>query len=543
VIEEVAGVADRSRIDCDVCIVGAGAAGITVALELEATGARICLLDAGGLAYRRRAQALLDGEVVGDSYPPLKETRFAGLGGATRIWGGWCRPLDPIDFTERSWVPNSGWPFGHDSLRPHYQRAHAICGLGEVDYDPPAWAKRVGAEHLKLAGDDVVTTMFQVSPTRFGSRYRAALAATPNIRVLLGAVALRCRAAPTSDRLEQVEVGALDGRRFAVAARLFVLATGGIENARLLLLSGPTPETSIGNARGLVGRYFTEHPFMEPGSFLPRDPAISLRFYFPARTDDMPPDANVRAALSLGRPALEREGLLNAAVFFLPAYEAHPVFTDPAVKAMLELWEKVRGRGVPGGNGDHVRRALRAPHRLVHAAWRRIAVRPGRTSSWRLRAFFEAESLHHNRVRLAAGKDALDRPLPRVEWRLSERDLASMRRVLALHDQALAGAGHGRLALAFDDTAEAWRAAAFGGKHHMGTTRMHASPSAGVVDADCRVHGVRNLYVAGSSVFPTSGFANPTLTIVALAVRLAEHLKGRLRDQEPSREARPTTTG
>lgn len=524
-IEDARSISDGTRLECDVCIVGAGPAGIALALELAPTSARICVLEAGGLSYERASQALLDGEVIGDSYPSLRDARFAGLGGAGGLWAGWCRPLDAIDFAERPWVQGSGWPFPLEELLPAYHRAHELCHIGPFDYDPRSWSARTGERCLPLASDAVGVAMFHVSPVRFGQAYRQALATAPNVRVLLHAVASRCHAAPGEGMIERVAVGTLAGRRFDVTARCFVLAAGGVENARLLLLSGDSPADAIGNADGLVGRYFTEHPFIEPGSFVPRDPAASLRFYFPARAQGLPPGAAVRGAFTLTAAALERRRLLNGAMFFLPAYEAHPVFADPAVRSMLELWEKVRGRGVPGEIGPHLARIARSPWRVAHAALRRATVRPGRTARWRLRGFFECESLADNRVTLGPGRDDLGRPLPELRWRMSELDVASMRRSWLLLGEALAAAGHGRLELDWPDTPEAWRGAARGGKHHMGTTRMHVSPRRGVVDADGRVHGTSNLFVAGSSVFPTGGFANPTLTIVALAVRLAGHLR------------------
>ena len=338
-------------------------------------------------------------------------------------------------------------------------------------------------------------------------------------------MALRCHAAPASDRIERLAAATLDGRRFDVHAAQFVLATGGVENARLLLLSGEQPATAIGNERGLVGKYFTEHAFLEPGAFVPADPATDLSFYFPQRTADMPDGAVVRATFALAGATLRRERMLNAAMFFLPAYEADAVFTDPAVKAMLELWDKARGRGVPGGEGRLVARAARAPHRLVHALWRRLGVRAARTAGWRMRSFIECELVPGNAVRLGDSRDAFGRPLPRLDWRLSERDVRSVQRAFGLLGRALERSGQGRIELDFPDTPDCWRAACAGGKHHMGTTRMHDLPAQGVVDANCRVHGTANLYVAGSSVFPTGGYANPTLTIVALTIRLADHLR------------------
>ena len=522
--------------DFDICIVGAGAAGITIAIEMMASGARIALLEAGGLGYRRRTQALLDGDAIGQPYPPLAATRFAGLGGSTTVWAGWCRPLDEIDFEVRTWVRESGWPFERSVLVPFYRRAHELCGLAEFEYDPPVWESRGKGKMLALHAPDVTTSMFHVSPVDFGKFHRAHLKKATNLRVFLHAIVDRLHLRDSTESVERVDVRTLSGRRLTVRAKTFVLAAGGIENARVLMLSGECPERAIGNNHGLVGRYFSDHAFVQPGDFVAHNPSVSLRFYCPTPVRklvttgarEVPAFASVRAAFSLSRQALEREQLLNSAFYFRDAYEAHAVYSTPEVRALLDFWEPMRGRGAPGRAMSELGRALRAPHRVAHAVWRRLVV-SNRTSGRRpMRGFFECESLDSNRVRLTNRRDELDRPLPIVEWRLSELDIRSVRRAWGTLDAALRNAGVGRLELAFQDEPAHWLAASVGGKHHMGTTRMHQDVTRGVVDVDAKVHGTTNLYIAGSSIFPTPGFANPTLTIVALAVRLAKHLASQL---------------
>jgi choline dehydrogenase-like flavoprotein len=498
---------------------------MTVAMELAGSGCSVCMLESGGWGYDRRVQRLNEGRVSGNAYPPLRDTRLSAFGGSTKLWAGWCRPLDAIDFEPRDWVAGSGWPFGLDELLPHYRRAHEICRLGPLEYDPVFWQRPGGPRPLPVDHRVVRTTMFHVNPLPFGDAYRRDFEEASTVRVLLHASALRLYVQPTGERIESVSVGTLAGTTFGVTARYFVLAGGGIENARILMLSGDTEARSVGNAHGLVGRYFTEHAFIHPGFFIPADRRRSLAFYFPMALPGMPRGASACAGFSLSRRSLERGRLLNAAFVMRPVHEGHPVFDSPEVIAMLELWEKLRGRGVPGGDFAELRRALRAPRRLAAAGWRKLTVRGTSSPRWGLRAFFEGESLAFNRITLSQERDALGRPLPHIEWRLSDLDIRSVRRGFHLLDGALREAGVGHLELRFPDDAESWGAAAFGGKHHMGTTRMHVTPERGVVDADGKVHGVRNLFVAGSSVFPTGGFANPTLTIVALSARLGAYLR------------------
>jgi len=533
-IRDARNVESGAWLDFDVCIVGGGAAGITLALELGTAGARIGVLEAGGLRYERESQALLDGEVTGDAYPLLTDTRFSALGGSTKLWAGWCRPLDEADLEARPWVQNSGWPFGRAEMDPYYRRAHEICRLGDYEYDPAAWEARGGGRRLPLSDPDLTTSVFQVNVLDFGRTHAPALRASTNIQVILHAVALRLRSPASNGTVESVEVATLSGRRFEVRARIFVLAAGGIENPRLLLLSGESPERSLGNAHGLVGRYFSDHPFLTPGSFVAEGSPPSLAFYFPTPAHPRAPadGASVRGAISLAQDALARGRLLNGALFFRYAYEADPVYKTPEVRALLALWEAFRGRGAPGHRLRDLRTALRSPTRVAAAVWRRLVGLRGAPARWPVRTFFECESRESNRVVLSDRRDAFERPLPRIEWRLGELDLRSIRYGWTALDAALRRAGVGRLETPLGEDLEDWRSACEGGKHHMGTTRMHGDPSRGVVDARGRVHGTANLYVAGSSVFPTPGFANPTLTIVALAVRLARHLSERVNGRE-----------
>ena len=200
---------------------------------------------------------------------------------------------------------------------------------------------------------------------------------------------------------------------------------------------------------------------------------------------------------------------MNAALFFHPRYEAHRVFASEEVKALLQLWNKAKQRGVPGAAWPYVARAIRAPHRLAVALARKLVVRHGPARRWRMRAAFETGFRYDNRVTLSDERDRLGRRRVRIEWRIADADVEK----LSLDLQLPNGRG-----------VELLRALQ-AGKHHMGTTRMHRAPRHGVVDENSRVHGTSNLFATGSSVFPSGGYANPTLTIVALAVRLGDHLR------------------
>jgi choline dehydrogenase-like flavoprotein len=505
----------------DICIVGAGAAGITLALELEATGRRICLLEAGGSSYEGATQRLYEGQASGQPYPSLRDTRVGALGGSTTVWAGWCRPLEALDFERREWCGASGWPFGLDHLRPYYARAHAICGLADFDYDPERWSTVLGSERLLARDATFSNEIFHINVQNFGERYRDRLRRSKNIDLVLHAPMTRLLMDGTV--CTGVQVRTLGGHEFVVSADSVVLAAGGVENARLLLLSAAEPARAPGNRYGLVGRYFTDHAFVDPGWLVLRAPD-SLEFYRRRPVGSTRGASSVQGVLSLRRGVVERERFFNVALFFHPRYEAHRAFASEEVKALLVLWNKFKRRAVPGAVWPYARLAARAPHQLALALARKAAVGHGPGRRWRLRAACETAFRFENRVMLSQELDPLGRRKARIEWRLGEAEVENMRRVMRRFDQAVRQAGVGHFEGAFPDEPSAWLHAVEVGKHHMGTTRMDVAPEQGVVDENSRVHGTINLFVTGSSVFPSGGYANPTLTIVALAVRLGEHL-------------------
>lgn len=506
----------------DLCIVGAGAAGITLALELEGTGLRVGLLEAGGPAYEAETQRLLEGEVVGQPYPLLRDTRVSALGGSTTVWAGWCRPLEALDFEPRDWCEAGGWPFGLDELRPFYARAHEICGLADFDYDLDRWNSLLGSGRLLPDDPTFANEIFHVQIRNFGRHFRERLERSKAIDLVLHAPVTRVRMEGSA--CTAVEIRTLAGDDVAIRADRFVLAAGGVENPRLLLLSADAPARAPGNTAGLVGRYFTDHSYVDPATLVLREPA-SLEFYRLQPVASTPGASMVRAVLSLRREVVERERLMNAGWFFHPLYEAHPAFATAEVKAFLQMWNKFKERGVPGATWPYLRQALGAPGSLAKAMARKLLVRHGAARRWRMRAAFETIFRSDNRVTLSDDRDRLGRRKVRVEWRVGDADVANMRRVTELLDQALRRAGIGHLERAFPDEPAAWLRALEAGKHHMGTTRMHRAAGQGVVDEHGRVHGTSNLFVTGSSVFPSGGYANPTLTIVALAARLGDHLR------------------
>jgi len=504
VIGPAAEVGTGQTLRADVCVIGGGPAGLAVASELAAGPLEVILLESGGLEEDAATQALNAGSSRGAPQWALDATRLRRLGGTSR-WTGLCRPFDAIDLRERPWLPGSGWPLEPAELERHYPRAFALCGVAWDDFVAAARGPRVEPEPaLRDAG---VERKLAVSTpgVRFGSQQRERLAASPRLRVLLQATATELVPDAGLRRVERVEVRTLAGGRFSVSARALVLACGAIENARLLLLSDRASPRGLGNERDLVGRYYMDHPAAKPLALLQilgaGPPPIST-------SQERRADPWV-TALAL-RPELQaRHELANAAVY---------AFDFSGVEALAEFQWMGRRLLDPGDPAEL---------RLLHALGPEVGtVRAG--FCW-----LESEQAPNPESRLTLGdeRDALGQRRVVVDWRLTELDRRSLARTSRLLAEALGAAGAGRMKVRpwvlAEDSAD-WSPLFPGGWDAMGTTRMAADPSRGVVDPSCRVFGLDNLYLAGSSVFPTGSYDAPTVKLLALALRLAEHLKREL---------------
>lgn len=527
-----------TRLAYDLCIIGAGAAGIALACELAGTGMRICLLESGGLRSEGESQALATAESVGHAYFPVEETRLRRVGGTTGWWSGECRPLDAVDLGPRPWLDLPGWPIGQAELAPWYARAQSLCELGPEPCDPAeAWLERMGAEPLPLDPRRFVTRIFRYSPpTEFARAYMATLRSAADVDLFLHATASAIEVDEGAGRVTAVTVRPLPAREVVIEGRLVVLAAGGIENARLLLASNRVRPHGLGNDRDQVGRCFMEHLFFDDAARLElADAWPQLRVY--GRRGRVAGNA-IKATLAPSAAVQDEARLLNCCVKL-----DHPAKRQPGLVAAMDL-----RRYLDNGFGRaHVARALRTM----------LADAPG-TAGTLLRLVLErgetwnrqGASLHvdlvseqapdpDSRVTLSAQRDALGQPLPRLDWRIGEGDRTSWARALELLARELAAAGIGRLVLPGPEGRARAVEQIRGGRHHIGTTRMADHPARGVVDPDARVHGIDNLYIAGSSVFPSAGHANPTLTLLALALRLASHLEARWRQDSVTAARHP----
>ncbi len=500
----------------DVCVIGSGPAGITLARRLAAGGARVALMEGGGYDVSEPSQEIYRGENVGLEYFDLDSARIRCFGGSSNHWGGWCLPLSPIDFAPKPGQPRSGWPITAADLEPYAAETDSILDLPV----PPALPAPIGPSDPRFT-----ETAFRFSdpPTRFREKFEAEIAASTQLTLFLNANLVDLALSRDHDRVTSgVFRGFVaDDPGFSISARTFALCCGGIENARLLLNFNRQVPEGIGNANGLVGRYFSEHPHFATADVLLAEPLPAQRFF--AVTEAFMADAGVQNSLVNLDPASPR-----------PV----PTLTTAAkrsIRCEVPFLNQL-AHEVMGGSPDCGAPALRD--------WWSGESLPRAT----LRFNQEQEISPDSRVFLGESQDAFGLYTTALDWRLTDLDVKTMRTVTIAFGEYLASTGIGRVRLrdwlmqdppAFPGVADDEVA----GYHHMGTTRMAASPEDGVVDADCRVFGIDNLYIGGSSVFSTGGYANPTYTIVQMALRLGDHLTERLATAEDSVQPNPEMIG
>jgi choline dehydrogenase-like flavoprotein len=547
VIFDYPSVASRD-IDTDLCIVGAGPAGLAIAHAMIGAPIDVCLLESGGFAGEARTQMLCEGASIGAHPLDPGRSRLRAFGGSCNLWGGGCIPLAPLEVARREWIPYGGWPLSYAELEAWYTHAKSFCRIGEHEFRNGSSLCEPRRAPLRFRGAAIVHRAFAMSPIVFGAAYRGDLERARNVAVLLHANLLGLETSPSASAVTHARVGSLDGHAGSVRARCYVLATGAIENARLLLLSDSVARDGLGNDRGLVGRFLMDHPAIRLGTLHIADAERLASTYRHAASG---PGTSACAEICLSDEVQQKQRLLNARMQPY-AVEAPPPRGIAALRGLRtslrlptrdegerigqSICAALRHAGAPdatgprGGIGRHVLALGLGIGDVARALARRLAGQPTVESRHvDLIGFFEQAPNADSRVTLGMARDALGQRQVRVDWRLTALDWRTYRAASMIFGNTLAEALSGEfradpvLAGGDDDAVEVR-----GRAHHIGTTRMSSSAADGVVDTDCRVHGIDNLYIAGSSVFPTGGWAYPTLTIVALALRLAEHLKLRL---------------
>lgn len=490
----------------DVCIAGAGPAGITLARSLAARGFDVALMEAGELDYSDASQSFYEGELAGLPEYPCEQSRIRAFGGTSGHWEGKCRAFEDEDFAARPWMNASGWPIGRGDLDPYAAEASAI-----VDLDSP-----VDLPDIPLAQSEARFRHVQwrmSPPTRFGDKFRDEIVASDRITLGVRATLVDLRLAEDMGSVSTAVFRAWGGIEppFEVRARMFVLCLGGLENARALLSFDSQLPNGIGNRNDLVGRNFCDRPAVATGNLLLAAPPADEPQYFTPTAGFAAANALARCAVTIEPRRVRPSGASSALV-------GTATCLTPQIARLVSGLRDRKPRCVFGGLAEFGVR-----HDPDHHPMAIVGVS------------MEQQINPQSRVRLCDRRDRFGLRRVLLEWHLTEADYHTMRMTTLAFGAHLAEQGIGRLKLRdwlLQDTPRLPEIGSgngmIAGRQHMCTTRMSSDPKAGVVDGNCRVHGMANLYVGGSSVFSTPGFPKPTLTIVQLSLRLGDHLTSQL---------------
>jgi choline dehydrogenase-like flavoprotein len=532
--------APGSALETDVCIVGSGPSGLTLARELRGQSFRVMVVEGGGFASRRKLKQLNEGTTVGDNYPNPRWGRSRQFGGTANRWlvqiganqqGARYAPLDPIDFEQREETPYSGWPLRRADLDPFYERAHVHCQLGPFRYDTEPWV-RPGSTPLNFPSGNLTTSMFQ-----FGSKdvwtqhYADVVHRSGNLTTLINATVIEVETDPGGENVTGVRMINEAREEFHVRAKIVILAVGCIETSRLLLLSRGSHSRGIGNQNDLVGRFFMDHP----QAFLSVIKPYDRRVFDTSGIYDLQPQGKyaVMAKLVFSEEAMRRERLQNACFALFPRRDH---FMSEAFQSFFTVTLDVMHASRPRNLGLHTKNMITGlPHLtqigmwwlqgtahypyISRGGWSTVKNRSLLFSMFELFSLIEQVPDPDNRIVLGERRDFFGVPQVQIHWRFTNRDRENVARMRQVFSQEVRKSGLGTTEFHPEPFTSP------SSVHPIGGARMSDDPSRGVVDANLKVHGVNNLYLASSAVFPTGGYANPTLTVVALACRLADRVK------------------
>jgi len=497
---------DGSLIEGDICIVGAGAAGISMALEWNNTPHKVILLEGGGFEYDEQVQELYAGKTTGQKYFPLKSIRLHYFGGTTGHWAGWCAEFDEIDFKKRDWIPLSGWPITLKDVSLFYPRAQKYVELGNDDYSVAHWQQKDPTlVPLPLDENKVWSKMWQFSPpTRFGTAYKGAIVNSRNIQLYTYANLVDIVASENVSSIKEITVRNHAGKQHKVRAKYFILACCSIQNARILLAANNQAKKGLGNDYDHVGRYFMEHLEIKTSSLWLADPGDVRLYMMDFGT------TKARAELAISAKMQEDYKTLNG------TSSLSPLELATNQRAFIEVWQDEK---------DAMDKSLEKLYENRKPANLNI---PKGFKAYQLFTRMEQAPNPNSRVTLDSEKDALGMARANLHWELTPMEKNSLRNINTVIGQEVGRVSMGRVKM-YDylqnENDQTWPSFTGGGWHHMGTTRMSDDPKLGVVDPNCKVHGIGNLFVAGSSCFVTASAVNPTLTLIALTIRLSDHLK------------------
>lgn len=500
-------------LDADICVIGSGAASLAILTKLYNTSYKVVVLEAGGEQITSQNQEPYQVITPFNSFDGANNGRFRVFGGSTTRWGGQSLPLDRIDFTRREWLPNTGWPIHYDSVYKYYRNVDHFLNLDPADYDKDIFAL-LKEKPLKNV-EELQFRFSKWSPLpNLREQYRKEIEKSANITLIKNGNVTNLILTSDHTAIDSVVYKNFSQKSGIIKSKRFVLACGGIENARILLASNTQLPGGVGNDNDLVGRFLQDHPRAEVGSLVSGKKQQSyLNYFYMGRTRIMP-------RFFFSDDFQKKHKILNSSAFVEFYTKDDDVFT-----IAKEIYRKqIRGQLSVKEFKLALKLVKNLPELLLiakHYYINRKVYTPNARA--RLNIMTESQALWENTISLSSEVDALGMPRAVVKWKLDDKVRHTFLTATEMISNYLNMAGIGKIEIDNWLHSESWQAHIRDSKHHIGTTRMASTPKEGVVDENCKVFGIRNLYIAGSSVFPTSGQSNPTTTLIALAFRLGDH--------------------
>jgi len=513
------------RAEADVCILGSGPAGITLARELKSVFSNVVILEAGDETYTQESQDFYKVNSYSNHYRDPSVSRLRFLGGTSNHWLNNTSPFSKIDFEHREWIPNSGWPISLKELQPYYLKASEYVGTKQDGYEKDYWLDYFKTEDIFQPSSQIESSFAKgaIPQTRFFEKYGKELIEAPNITIYKNANVVDIEFSAVSNNVQKIFFNSYNDLKHSIEAQYFVMCFGGIENARFMLLFNQKYKNKIGNANDNVGRYFMDHPSIKAANIYTQD-----KKPFAMLSQNMG-DRHVGRFFQLTEKALKDNQTVNIR---MPTVESSEYALSDGISSFHIMKQAFAQGNIPEKMTSHIANFLSDIDLVAEAIARKsfdssLFESSNAFGGYEVGLMLEQTPHRDNQIRLSNIKDKLGIPTVDIRWELKEIDKKLLWRSLEVFAREVGAHSLGRVKLMKERAVRIFGDQMGFGHHHMGTTRMSHDETNGVVDKNQLVFGTENFYISGCSVFTTGSHVPPTFTIVALSIRLAEHLKRR----------------
>ena len=515
---------ESRNFQADICILGGGVTGIVLAKELLDKNRSVILLESGDEAYEKNTQDLYQAESIPEILPSPGTSRLRFLGGSSNHWDNSIERFDPIDFQKREWVANSGWPINYQDVAKYYPEAEQYCGVGNEGFNLKHWQEKLNFKDIFFTSKlfDTAISKTAIPPVHFFQKYGEELVKNPNIRIFKNANVTDIDFDDESHKIKSATFQAFNKPQCKVEAKIFIMCFGGIENARMLLTFNEKYDNRLGNQFDNVGRYFMEHPTIRAAQFYPLKNKLN-KIYTGILDDSL----FIHGRCKLKESTQHKYHTNNLRLYF---NERSKLELSHGTSSTHIITDSLKKHEIPDHFGSHLVNVLKDIDLISETYMRKnfntsFIDDADTFSGYQIISMIEQTPDKNNRITLGNETDSLNIKKINIDYHITKADKKTAWRSLELLAQDPALQAIGRIRLLKQRESRIWGNQLGFSSHHMGTTRMGHNTRDGVVDSNSKVFGTKNFYVAGSSVFPTGGHVPPTLTIIAMTIKLADELK------------------